>query len=161
MLRGSLGVVAVIVNLGSPAHACDCPFPIGLKTNEERQSYRFGQASTVATVRIENLNMAVNSGNGLIATSVASVRKKVKGTTSDTIRIVTFGGEEGANCGLASALFGAISGSRLLTAALEKDDSHEGTYWIGSCGFYELDSFGSAEQESSHPTRDLLKKRMD
>lgn len=136
-------VVAAAASAGR-AQACDCPFPLRLKTDEERRAYRLDQAEIVATLRVDRVEIPDARRGEPEVFGDAMVVKTIKGKLDRKIRIQTSGGNEGGNCGLGTSLFQAASQRRLLTVALTKAPQTRNTFWIGSCGYFELDELYSA-----------------
>nr|USU31737.1 hypothetical protein NG677_20940 [Methylobacterium sp. OTU13CASTA1] len=128
----------------SHAFPCDCPFPKSLQTDAERSAYRLEQASVVATVRVTDVRLRTADLDDPKAIGNATVIKWVKGHGPKALRLVSYGADEGANCGLASTIFNAASQKRLLTVQLHQDSTRKGSFWIGNCSYNKLDEFGSA-----------------
>ncbi|MFC7663200.1 hypothetical protein ACFQWF_11245 [Methylorubrum suomiense] len=101
-------VVAAAASAGR-AQACDCPFPLRLKTDEERRAYRLDQAEIVATLRVDRVEIPDARRGEPEVFGDAMVVKTIKGKLDRKIRIQTSGGNEGGLRSRHFSLSGGVS----------------------------------------------------
>ncbi|MDF2114969.1 hypothetical protein PY365_05250 [Roseiarcaceae bacterium H3SJ34-1] len=103
--------------------------------------------ATAVTVKVLDFRIAPRAidGDPAAVSNVELVKQpKDQKPFPKRFKIVTLGGDEGANCGYASLLFEAASSSKLITATISGNPKTK-TYSINWCGgYYKLHKFCSA-----------------
>lgn len=123
-----VAVIALISLVGSPALACSCR---ALTTPEAKSRYAELLRDESVKLRVLSFRIDRKLNDSPIGEAVAQVIEQPKkgGPYPETIVVTSRGGDQGANCGLASWLFSAVSDERDVHLHLSRESDDHFSLW--------------------------------